>query len=153
MNRILITLITGAAFAAVPAAFAASSHEHDHGQAAKARIALDGGKKWQTDEALRREMDGLRYAVAYAKKGHLPRAEYQALGQVVEYRVGRIVGECKLPPEADKNLHVLVAELVASADALQGAEGEHARKAVHRVSLALNDYGAHFEHPGWKPLR
>jgi hypothetical protein len=153
MKRILITFLTGAAFAAVPPVLAATSHEHEHDHAAHARLALDGGKKWQTDEALRREMEGLRYAIDYARQPNRPRAEYQALGQVVEYRVGRIVEECKLAPEADKNLHVVVAELVASADALQAAKGSHARKAVRRASVALNDYGAHFDHPGWKPLR
>jgi len=151
-RRILITLLAGAAFAVLPAAASKHENAHEHG-ASPARLALDGGRKWSTDEALRVQMGELRHAVAYAHGAKRPPAEYRALGQVVEYRVARIVDECKLTPEADKNLHVVVAELIASADALQKEESSHARKAVQRATVALNEYGTHFDHPGWKPLR
>ena len=103
------------------------------------------------DEAFR-TTDGDEAALAYAQKRRLPTAEYRALGDVVEYRVARIVEECKLPPAADEQLHVVVAELVGAADALRSADGMHAHAAVRRATLALNRYGKHFDHPGWKPL-
>ena len=152
-QRILISLIAAAAFAALPAAAATSVHEHHGHQASQPRLTLDGGRKWATDEPLRREMAELRDALAYAKKGGMTGAEQRALGDVVEYRVGRIVAECKLEPAADANLHVLVAELVGAADELRAGGGADAKKAVRRATVALNEYGQYFAHPGWKPLR
>jgi hypothetical protein len=136
-----------AVVAALPAA--AVSHGHAHG--ASARSSLDAGRKWATDEPLRRQMSELRDALAYAQKGPLPAAEYRGLGDVMEFRIARIVDECKLSPEADANLHVIVGELVGAADALR-EEGGQPHAAIHRATLALNAYGRHFEHPGWKPL-
>ena len=131
MKRIVVPFLVAAAFAAFPAVAA----------------------KWPTDEPLRREMTELRGALAYAQKARLPSAEYRALGDVLEYRVARIVDECQLPPEADANLHHVVAELVGAADALRAPDGMHAAAAVRRATVALNEYGKAFDHPGWKPLR
>ena len=55
-------------------------------------------------------------------------------------------------PEADANLHVVVAELANAADAMRSATPmsriEGAQKAVNAVNL----YGRYFDHPGWKPI-
>lgn len=131
---------------------AASAYEYHQGHDVPMRLALDGGRKWATDEPLRRQMSELRDAVAYAQKRRLPAAEYRGLGDVVEYRVARIVDECRLPPEADANLHVIVGELVGAADALREPDAARSHAAVRRATLALNEYGRHFDHPGWKPL-
>lgn len=153
-RRILIPLIAAAVFAALPATAATSAHEHGHGHhASQSRLTLDDGRKWATDEPLRREMAELRDALTFARKGRMTDAEYRALGDVVEYRVGRIVEECKLAPAADANLHVLVTELVGAADDLRAPGKAHAHHALRRATIALNEYGQYFDHPGWKPLR
>jgi hypothetical protein len=63
------------------------------------------------------------------------------------------VQNCKLEPEADAQLHIVIAELLAGAEAMQGKEPGVARRAgAKRVVKALNAYGEHFEHAGWKRL-
>ena len=150
MKPTLIALLAAAVVTSAPGA--ASAYEQHPGHDAPARLVLDGGRKWATDEPLRRQMSGLRDALAYAQKRRLPAAEYRGLGDVMEYRVARIVDECRLSPEADANLHIVVAELVGAADALRAPDAAHSHAAVRRATLALNEYGRHFEHPGWKPL-
>ena len=152
MRRYILPASLAIAFAltALPAAAASpSAHDH-HGQP---RLALDEGRKWATDEPLRREMSALRDALVEVKKSRVRAADYRALGNLVEYRVGRIVAECKLTPAADANLHVVVAELVGAADALRDADAANDPDAVRRATLALNEYGKYFDHPGWKALR
>ena len=141
------------AFAAAPAA-AAEGHGH-HGHAT-AQIQLDQGKKWATDAPLRQGMGAIRAAVAQNHRGiHrdlLSAAQYQVLGATIEHHVGRIVAECKLAPEADANLHVIVAELVAAADAMQGRSAENPADGAERVVDALRLYAKHFDHPGFKRI-
>lgn len=156
MKTILIpaALAISLAFAAAPAALAAETHNHDgHGAT---QLQLDHGKKWATDAPLRQGMGAIRAAIAQNQhaihKGQLDAAQYQVLGATIEHHVGRIVADCKLPPEADANLHVIVAELVAAADAMQGRADEKPAKGAERAVNALGQYAKHFDHPGFKRI-
>lgn len=146
--------------AAVALAFAgpalAANEAHEHG-AHEAKLVLDHGRKWQTDEPLRQGMSNIRGAVAKDVKAiHANKAtlqQYEALAKKVNAEVAGIVQNCKLPPEADAQLHIVVAELMAGAEAMQGKEeGVTRRAGAERVAKALNAYGEHFEHAGWKRL-
>ena len=135
--------------------FAADPHQHSAGEPAK--LALDHGKKWPTDEPLRKGMTEIRTALAAKQegihKGTLTPADYTALGTVVESQVATIVAECKLEPAADANLHLIVAELIAGADAMQGKSTTKPATGAVQTVKALNRYGQYFDHPGWKALR
>ena len=136
-------------------ALAVEPHAHD-GAAPAHSITLDHGRKWTTDAPLREGMSGIRDALAQKhealRKGTLDDAGYAQLGDAIEKNVASIVANCKLPPEADANLHVVIAQLAGAADALRAASpmerAEGAQKAMQAVSL----YGRYFDHPGWKPL-
>lgn len=144
------------ALAGAPQALAASSHDHGHAAHGQPTLQLDHGKKWGTDAALRQGMGRIRAAIEARHEGihanALGAAEYRALGQAIEKQVAYIVANCKLPPEADAQLHIVVAELVAAADALQGKGEAAPRKGAVRAVAALNDYGRFFDDPGFKPL-
>ena len=139
-----------------PAFAANDAHEHGHG-AQEAKLVLDHGKKWQTDAPLRQGMSNIRGAVAADMKAiHANKAtpkQYVALAAKVNAEVAGIVQNCKLPPEADAQLHIVVAELMAGAEAMEGKEkGVTRRAGAERVAKALNAYGEHFEHAGWKRI-
>jgi hypothetical protein len=140
-----------------PLAHAAEPHAHAPGAAASSALQLDEGRKWRTDAPLRRGMSEIRSAVAGASPaihaGKAKPAQYAALGTRVEAQVGRIVKDCKLEPKADAMLHLVVADLVAGADALKGAtSGAQGREGVLKVASALNAYAKYFDHKGFKPL-
>ena len=139
-----------------PALAAGDAHEHGHG-AQEAKLVLNHGKKWQTDEPLRQGMGNIRAALAKDVKAiHANKAtpqQYQALAKRVEGEVAGIVRNCKLEPEADAQLHLVIAELMAGAEAMQGKEkGVKPRAGAERVAKALNAYGEHFDHAGWKRI-
>ena len=152
-----VALAVAVALALGGPAFAANdAHEHGHG-AQEAKLVLDHGKKWQTDEPLRQGMTNIRGAVAKDVKAiHANKAtpkQYEALAAKVNTEVAGIVQNCKLPPEADAQLHIVVAELMGGAEAMQGKEkGVTRRAGAERVAKALNAYGEHFDHAGWKQL-
>jgi hypothetical protein len=144
VNRMIrqgaVALAAALAFAG-PAAAAGESHEHGHG-AGEAKLVLDHGKKWQTDAPLRKGMENIRAVLATRQKP-------EALAELVNAEVAYIVQNCKLPEDADAQLHLLIAELLAGTDAMKG---EHPREGTERVAKALDQYGEFFEHPGWRKL-
>lgn len=159
MNR--FHRITGAlaALCLASALPALAAEPHAHGQEAQPpahEITLDQGKKWATDAPLREGMSAIRAALEQKHPEVLANkmspADYAALGATIEKNVGSIVANCKLPPEADANLHVVVAQLVSAADDLQGKSKVAPAEGVHKAVRAVNLYRRYFDHPGFKPL-
>lgn len=155
-RRLIISTLIAAAFAVSANAPATAAEPHSHAAHAPAKLALDHGKKWVTDAALRQYMGEIRTLVeadlGAIHAGKASRAQYQALGASVEKKVGSIVAECKLPPASDAMLHLIVADLVAGADIMQGKAPGNPAAGAHKVVTAANAYGRYFDHPGWKQL-
>jgi hypothetical protein len=156
----LVVAAAALAAAATPAVLAAgappAAHAHDEAQGAT--LKLDHGRKWASDAPLRDGMARIRGLVAAkvgnAHEGTMGPAEYAALAGQVEVEVGKIVASCKLPPEADAVLHVVLSDLMAGTDAMAGrGKATAPRDGLVKVVAAVNDYGRTFEHPGWKPIR
>jgi hypothetical protein len=145
MAAVALTLAVGSAWAQAP-------HAHEgHGPA---KLTLNHGKKWQTDAPLREGMAAMRAEVAGSlqaihEKRYAP-AQYAALAGKLEQQVSGIVAQCKLPADADAQLHLVLAELLAGTGAMKGEKGQ--REGAVRVIGALEAYGKHFQHPGWKSL-
>jgi hypothetical protein len=151
----------GAIAAAAALAFAgpvlASGDVHSHEHGGEAKLVLNQGKKWPTDAPLRQGMTTIRTAVAKDVEAiHAGKAtpkQYQALAEKVTKEVAGIVQSCKLEPEADAQLHIVIEELMAGAEAMEGkAQGVTRQAGAERVAKALNAYGEHFDHAGWKRL-
>jgi hypothetical protein len=133
MRRTALAAVLTLAFGA-PAFAAGDVHSHDPA-AGEAKLVLNHGKKWETDAPLRQGMENIRSAVAKGMNS-------DALAQKVEAEVAGIVQNCKLEPAADEQLHIVIADLLAGAEARDPG----------RVKQALNAYGEHFDHAGWKRL-
>lgn len=156
-TRSLSLALALAAALALPGAYAATpAHGHEGHAAPPAKLTLDHGKKWETDAPLRSAMNEIRGLVATKvdaiHRGSVTPAEYKALGVAVEQQVAAIIAQCKLPPEADAMLHLIVADLVAGADVMQGKAKGSPASGAHKVVVAANNYGHYFDHPGWKPI-
>lgn len=144
IGKIALALTAALAFGA-PLAYGQAAPQHDHG-AAEVKLVLDQGKKWPTDAPLRQGMENIRAALGAGMK-------YQALANKVNAEVAGIVQNCKLEPDADAQLHLVIAELMAGAEAMEGkVKGETRRAGAEKVARALNAYGEHFDHAGWKRL-
>lgn len=155
-HRTFAVTLAALVFALGASAPALAADTHAHGAAAPSKLTLDHGKKWTTDAPLRQRMGEIRALLAPQlgpiHAGKLPSADYQALGAAVEQKVAAIVAECKLPPDADAMLHLIVADLVAGADIMQGKTAGKPAEGAHKVVTAANAYGRYFDHAGWKPL-
>ena len=146
-----------AAALALGAFNAAAADTHAHEAGASKALKLNVGKKWQTDAPLRKGMEEIRSAVAADKAalhaGKMTPAAYDILAKKIDGQVAYMVKNCKLPPEADAQLHLVIADLMQASEAMKGKGGKVTRKAgVEKVVAALAAYAKHFDHPGWRPL-
>jgi hypothetical protein len=136
------------AMAAQPA-----GHEHEAGTHA---LKLDHGRKWSTDAPLRQGMGAIRDAVAAQHHAiHLNQAsiaKYQALAKTVDEQIAYMVANCKLSPEADANLHVILADIIAGSDLMKGQDKAKSRDGAVRIMAALETYPKYFDHSGWRGL-
>jgi hypothetical protein len=157
--RASASLVLAASVASTGGVALAGTHAHEpsHDGQAHAALALDHGRKWATDARLREGMDRIRAIVASqwnaARAGRMTPAQYAALGRRIETEVGGIVADCDLEPEADAMLHVVLERMVSGVDAMVGdADGRHRAQGFVRVAHSLDDYGRHFDHPGFGPV-
>lgn len=148
--RLAIGLVAaGLTFA--PAAWAAQEHSHEGGAGSLSELTLNNGAKWQTDAPLRKGMEGIRHDLAAAlpriHDGKLPAEGYGQLAEKVHGHVEYMVGNCKLPPEADAQLHLVLAQMMDGADAMKS--GPDRTTGAVKIVQALDAYGRHFDHPAW----
>lgn len=136
-------------------ALAATEHAHGGHGGAALELTLNNGQKWPTDEALRRGMDEMRGAMTGSlgriHAGQFTSADYVALAERLQQQVDFVTANCKLPEEADAQLHIVLAEILEGIDAMK--DGQDRVQGALRTVLALEAYGRHFDHPDWTPVR
>lgn len=125
------------------------SHEHDHGDhATAASLVLNAGKKWAIDAPLREGMQRIQLLAAPLRAGQsLTPEQARAVATGVHGQIAYLIDNCKLEPQADAVLHVLIGDLMAGADALASAPSS--ARGGDLIRHALARYPRYFEHPGW----
>lgn len=136
---------------APPGVVAAEPHAH----AATVAIKLDNGKKWPTDEALRKGMGDIRTAVSEAlgpiHANKFSRGAFNKLAERVQGQIDYVTANCKLPEDADHQLHVVLEQILDGVAAMKADKGR--TDGALKIAQALDLYGSHFNHAGWKPLK
>jgi hypothetical protein len=160
-NTLLGTLTAMSLLLAATPGIALAQHDHEahpmHGAGgAVAQLQLNAGQKWPTDAPLRAGMADIRVAFdtdhPAIHAGKQSDAQYAALAERIEQQVKSIVAQCKLPADADANLHLVVADLLQGATFMRGEDGAHSRHdGAALVHGALRAYGQYFDDPAWKP--
>jgi hypothetical protein len=157
-NRLTTAMAAAAIAVALSVPAVAQTPAHSHDGTAPHKLSLNQGHKWASDEPLRAGMGRIRGLVdpqlAAAHAGKLTPAQYRELATQVESEVGGIVANCKLEPKADAALHLVIAELGEGTDAMAGKNAKlRPALGLVKVAQAVNQYGSHFDHPGFKPIR
>ena len=149
---------TGLALGLVATGVAAAEHDaHKHGADA-VKLTLDNGKKWATDEPLRKGMGNIRTEMQASlheiHTGKFSTAKYSDLASKVNSEVGGMVAQCKLEPKADAQLHLVIADLLDGVETMQGkAKNVKRQTGAIKVLAALEKYGNYFDQPNWQPIK
>ncbi|WP_245471606.1 hypothetical protein [Bradyrhizobium nanningense] len=148
-NKSLILAVLALGVAMGPPALAAGPHAHDK-PAAAVQLRLDHGKKWPTDDVLRRGMDdislAMRQSLAPIHSNVFTPAQYEALATRIQARVDDVVGNCKLPEQADQQLHLVLEQIIDGAAKMKTGTGRD--QGAIKIVRALAQYGAYFDHAG-----
>lgn len=136
---------------------AAHDHDHDHGSAT-VELSLNNGAKWVGDASLRLGMEQVRAALVAdlpaLRAGNATPERMAALAGKVNGAVAGMIQNCKLDPRTDAMAHLVLAEIMAGADALAHAKpGAAGGEGAERIVRALDNYRTYFEHPGWVGLK
>ncbi len=131
-------------------------HDHDAPHAHEVHegttLSLNNGELWETDEALRHGMLEIRAAVTMLtpafESGQLNQTQAHQLSEAVQGSVNTMIEQCELAPEADANLHSILAELLKGSAALESAPLSSAGIPV--LQGALESYEHYFNHVGWQ---
>lgn len=158
-------LVLAIALAAVPLSLSyAESAFHDHSneahqhQGADANaLYLDNGSEWKSDAPLRKAMAKLRSdlhpLMPVIHQDELAVNQYEKLADSVNKQVNYMIENCELEGEADAQLHLIIADLMASAKAMQGeAENQVRRDGAIRMVGALNNYATYFDDKSFETL-
>ena len=154
---ILLAALALAVSSNIYAAESADAHHRSHGSTEPTKLQLNAGKKWATDEPLRQAMNDINQAMAKAlpaiHKNQFGTGEYQALATTVSEKVAYAVEHCKLEPKADAMLHLVIADLMAGTESMEGKTSNSRHDGAVQVLEALKSYGKYFQHPGWKATK
>ena len=145
LNLAVAPLLIGLAWA--PIALAQDGHAH-HAPAAAVSQEIPA-QRYATDAPLRTGMAQIRAAVgglAHYEMGHMGPEQAATLATDIQEQIGYIVANCKLDPQADAALHVVIAKLGGSAQALKGSPED--LSAIPPMREALQDYARQFDDPG-----
>jgi hypothetical protein len=162
MKRDLLPSFAVAAFVATlafgqPVVAAEEHHHHGESSATAQKLELNAGKKWATDAVLRQSMDDINQAMTKAlpliHKERFSNSDYAALANTINQKVGYAIEHCKLEAKTDAMLHLVIGELMAGAEIMEGKTAATRHDGAVRVRHALESYGKYFQHPNWKVAR
>lgn len=149
-----VSLVAGLILGSINIVWSAEEHKHDGHEKTSIGITLNNGKPWQTDGPLRKGMDSIRHGM----EAMLPRIhdaslsgdQYASLAKSIHDHIDYMVKNCKLSPEVDAQLHLVLGDIIEGANAMEGKRGQLSGATL--IVKALNAYGSHFDHPGWVSL-
>lgn len=154
MNRHWMTFLATAILLAQPTGPWAQDETHEHAAPhAEAGLDLKAPEqgKWASDESLRQGMSELRAAFepqhAAYRDGEFDAEQAGELADAIETQVNFMFANCRLPADADAELHKLLAAALGAARSLREADDPH--EGLHQLHRVLQAYPEYFDHPGW----
>ncbi|MEO5378495.1 MAG: hypothetical protein H7832_12055 [Magnetococcus sp. DMHC-6] len=141
-------------FGSINIAQSAEEINHDRHLQNSSELILNNGQQWQTDIPLRQGMENIRHDIeAILPRIHndsLPSDQYTILAKNIREHIDYIFKNCKLSPEVDTQLHVILEKIINGTNAMD-AKINPSSGAILIIN-ALNTYGRYFSHPGWNPI-
>lgn len=134
----------------------ASEHDHKHEQdSTHQTIQLDQGKKWPIDASLHIGMSKIKASIEesiseiHHKK--FTDAQYKSLAGKIDAQLIYLFENCKLPKDADAQLHILLFDIMQASEQMQSSDNPRAG-AITTIK-ALQKYPRYFDDKDWQALQ
>lgn len=150
------TLATALAFSSISLAADSVVHDDSHGDATF-ELQLNSGEKWAIDAPLGKAMGNIstamRQSIGTIDEEQLSSLDFASLASQVNDGITYMVTNCDLPPDADAQLHKIIAQLVAGSDKMVGKNTDASpHEGVVQVLGALEAYDQYFDDPDFVPI-
>lgn len=154
-------IFTMTIFLVVQVAIAQEKDNHSkhsqHKATEHSQLKLNVGKKWETDSPLRTGMENIKSNL----ESKLPdihhnkftKDQFAELSQKISSDLDSIFKNCKLTPEADEQLHLILVEIMDGADKMKKVKPDDRKIGAIKVFKALDQYPKYFAHPNWKAIQ
>lgn len=132
--------------AVVLAATPALAHRHAAHEPSPPPAA--SAARYPADAALRTAMGRVRNAVEafeHARHGHMGAEQVRALSAHLDAQIAKVFSECRLEPQADASLHVILGTLLKGSRAMREMPDDFSPVAA--MERALADYVRMFDDP------
>lgn len=129
----------------------AEDHNHHHENNAK-QLSLNNGSKWMIDKSLHTGMSHIREEVMSNLNAihynNFSDKQYDELVPVLEKHLTYIFENCKLPVQADAQLHMLLAKVMQGINKIKNTVDK--KQGAILIVQALKDYPTYFNDPKWQ---
>ncbi|MCB0391453.1 MAG: hypothetical protein KDD58_09185 [Bdellovibrionales bacterium] len=133
--------------------FAESEHHHHahHPKNTSNKLKLNHGEKWSTDQTLRTNMSAIHDQIkGKLKEIHSNRMtvdQYKELGKKIKSNTDDIFKNCKLKPDADAQLHIVLSDMLsANSKLLENNDIKEKRQAIDQILANYKTYTKYFDH-------
>ena len=134
----------------------ASEHDHSHEQASTHQtIQLNQDEKWPIDASLHIGMSKIKTSIEeniseiHHKK--FTDAQYKSLAGKIDEQLAYLFENCKLPEDADAQLHILLFDIMQASQQMQSSDNPRAG-AITTIK-ALQKYPLYFDDKEWQALQ
>ena len=136
---------------------AASSHraiaeEHSHNEKNTEQMSLNHGIKWSIDDSLHLGMSHIRDEVMTNLNAihynNFSDKQFAEMVPVLEKHLTYLFENCKLPTQADAQLHTLLAKIMKGIDKMKNTADK--KQGTILIVQALKDYPIYFNDPNWQ---
>jgi len=135
---------------------AASEHKHNnHHNSQQELMKLDQGKKWPIDASLHIGMSKIKNSMEtnispiHSKKFTTP--QYHALASEIKTHLVYLFENCKLPTDADAQLHLLLFKIMQGSEQMHEADNQ--RSGAVEIIKALQQYPQYFDDKNWQSIK
>ena len=154
MQQQLIGAVLTAMLCSGAALAGEAEHHHHHGQQDTA-LSLDHGNKWAIDASLHTGMNRIKSSLEKnlhaIHHDHFTVSQYQVLAGEMQSHLDYLFANCKLPPAADAQLHLLLVRVMQGVAMMK--EGEMPRDGAITLVKALKTYPRYFNDPNWQEIK
>ncbi|MER1941602.1 hypothetical protein ABS755_12965 [Castellaniella sp. FW104-16D08] len=153
--RIIAAIVLALPLGFNTSAALAADTGHSHGPEVHGTLEMNHGQQWETDAPLRQGMGNLHKIVSNGLDGAhantLQPDDYKNMSGKINQQFAYIVENCKLEPQADAQLHVLLAGMMQGVEVMEGkVSGSQPEQGLVKMAQSLNEYGKYFNHPNWQ---
>jgi hypothetical protein len=132
----------------------ANVHTHDNHQSTHETLQLDHGKKWSIDASLHTGMTRIKTSIEKNIKeihhNKFNKKQYAALANEITTHLSYLFEHCKLPQNADVQLHTLLASIMQGSDQMRSQNNQ--RQGAIKIVKALQNYPVYFNDENWTAL-